>query len=85
MNKVFRVFKVIDNGNDHSVFIANIENTKELEKITKDPSNNYHQFYILNDKGEEVDSQLNVIIKPSTSMESLVGALQNKFSSRKRR
>lgn len=85
MVKTFKVFKVISNGNEDSVFVGEISNTKELQEITNLPENNFHKFFILNAKGEEVDNELNVIIKPSTSMESMIGALQNKFSSRKKR
>jgi hypothetical protein len=85
MCKVFKVYKVITNGVDDSVFVGDISNTKELQELIDKPEHNCHKFFILNDKNEEVDNQLNVVIKPSTSMESLVGALQNKFSSRKRR
>lgn len=84
MSNIFRVFKVIDDGINDSVFVGEITNSKQLMEITKRPENNYHKFYILNEKGEEVDINLNVIIKPTTSMESLVGALQNKFSRKKR-
>jgi hypothetical protein len=85
MCKVFKVYKVITNGAEDSIFVGDVSNTKELQELIDKPEHNYHKFFILNDKAEEVDNQLNVIIKPSTSMESLVGALQNKFSSRKRK
>lgn len=85
MSEQFRVFKVVSNDDNDAILSAIVTNTRELELFNGRPENNMQKFFILNKKGEEVDLNLNVIIKPSTSMESMIGALQNKFSSRKRR
>jgi hypothetical protein len=61
------------------VLVAGFTNKQELSKLLEPYTGKITDFFILNHKDEEVDLDLNVIIKPTVSLDSLVNLLQGKY------
>lgn len=78
---IFRVFKTMGDSQENSILIGKVTTPQEWTNLISKPENNNSLVYTLNDKDEEVDKNLVVICKPTTSMESMVGALSSKFKS----
>lgn len=77
---MFNVYKEMTGHLEDSVMVCSVDTKEDLEVFLARPENNLQRFYFLNSKGEEVDKNLVVIMKPSASMASMVGALKDKFT-----
>lgn len=82
---MFKVFRITSDIPEDCALAGEVSDVNELTTLLNKPENNLQRFFILNKKGEEVDQQLKLIIKPTLSLTSMVGALQDKFSSKRRR
>lgn len=83
----FKIYRLTDPENQifETKHCHVVSNKEEMEVFLKRQENWRCTFLVKNEKGEAVNNQLEVYIDPRTSMDSMVGLLQNKFESRKRK
>ncbi len=77
------MFHVYNGTATQEHFLFTVSNKQELDKKSGTCLN--HTLVIQNHKGEYCDRDLNVIPRPETSIESLVGLMQDKFQTKKRK
>lgn len=77
------MFKIYLNENTQENFLFSVKDQNELREKMKTTGLMNSTFVIRNDKGEPCNMQLQVIPSVYTSMESMVGLLKDKFSSKK--
>ncbi len=72
-------------NSDNSAVLFTVSSPEELKQKINSSGLLNSTFVIQNHKGEYCNSMLEVIPHPSASMESMVGLLQSKFGSSKRK
>ena len=77
-------FKVYVNQAEEEHFRFSVTSPQELKHRIERAGLLNSTFVIRNEKGEPCNANLEVIPSHITSMESMVGLLQSKFSSKKR-
>lgn len=78
-------FSVYVNSAEEQQFLFSVTTPQELKSRIERSGLLNSTFVIRNEKGEPCNANLEVIPSHITSMESMVGLLQSKFSSKKRK
>ena len=76
------MYKVYNGTAQEEFLLQVVKDKAEFDKVFKSGFYQNHTLIILNDKGEYCDMELNVVPHPTTSMDSMVGLLQNKFQTK---
>lgn len=79
------MFKIFNGSVAEEYLLFTVENKSQFDEKIKTGFYQNHTLVILNEHGEYCDMELNVVPHPTTSMDSMVGLLQNKFQTKKRK